>query len=87
MNGGLVVGNSNGNSYITTANRLYRCHFRELNLPLCLGYLEKSLLPSVIGLLADTIFFAPVLDVLTAAAALRDPPGPQGEFVLRISCL
>ncbi len=73
--------------YITGTDRLYRCYLRELNFLLCLSHFEQPLLPSVIGLLADTVFFALDLDVLTAVTALRDSPGPQSQFVLRISCL
>ena len=38
-------------------------------------------------MLTDPVFLTPDLDVLTTASALRDPPGPQGQFVLLVYCL
>ena len=38
-------------------------------------------------MLTDPVFLTPDFDILTTASALRDPPGPQGQFVLLVYCL
>ena len=56
--------------YITAADRLCRCHFCKPNLLLPLGYLKQSLLPFVVGLLADTVLPAPAFYCHPAVATL-----------------
>ena len=66
---------------------MYRHHFRKRVLLLRPSHLEQALLPPVVGLLANAVFLAPVLYILAAAPTLRDPPRPQGQFILTVECL
>lgn len=76
--------NSDSYCYIAATDRLCRCYFCKLNILLCLGHFKQPPLPFVVGLLTDAVLPAPGLDVLAAAAALRNTPCPQCQFVLAV---
>ena len=49
--------------------------------------LVSGAIPFVVGLLADAILPAPYLYSHPTVTTLRDPPSPQGQFVLLVYCL
>ena len=69
MNVSFCTGDPDSYCHIATSNSTNRSYFCKLNFLLCLRHLKQSLLPLVVGLLADAILPTPDFDILAAVAA------------------
>lgn len=64
-----------------------RSNLCKLQRLLCFSHCKYLLLPFVVRLLTDTVFFAPSLYTQSAVSARRDPLCPQGQLLLPIQLL